>query len=343
MEAQNAIRNANILLVNVKALGNEIAKNLVLAGISSLAISDPSPVTGEDLGAQFFIREDDIGKPRDQAALPRIQKMNNRVKVSILPTDPLTENDPSYLEPFSIVIATDLPIASLNHLNTACRFSQKPFYCGGSHGLYGYMFADLIQHTFSIEREPSNMSIAQGTAETPTRTIVSVMRVDKGDQKKELVTKTEMYQPLILVNMAPLPAAVKSSRRRMKAVPPLLPCLRALWEFENNHQGVGPLNDNQDDIKEFTTFAMQKSTELGLHENLKGEFLRSFLQCAYQELAPTSAFVGAALAQDVINVLGGREQPCQNIMLFDGEEGRAEFLPLVPEVTTQAMAISEST
>ena len=32
------------------------------------------------------------------------------------------------------------------------------------------------------------------------------------------------------------------------------------------------------------------------------------------------AFLGGQLAQDVINVLGGREQPVQNFVVFDGEE-----------------------
>jgi len=39
MQAQERLRNANILLVNIKALGNEIAKNLVLAGIGSIGFS----------------------------------------------------------------------------------------------------------------------------------------------------------------------------------------------------------------------------------------------------------------------------------------------------------------
>ena len=55
------LRTANILLIGVKALGNEIAKNLVLAGIGSLTISDDQPVHEDDLGAQFFISERHIG------------------------------------------------------------------------------------------------------------------------------------------------------------------------------------------------------------------------------------------------------------------------------------------
>lgn len=46
----------------MRALANEIAKNLVLAGIGSLTIQDDQLVTDDDSGAQFFISEDDIGK-----------------------------------------------------------------------------------------------------------------------------------------------------------------------------------------------------------------------------------------------------------------------------------------
>ena len=62
-QAQERIRSASILLVSLRALGTEIAKNLTLAGISSLTIIDDEQVTEEDLGAQFFVREEDVGKP----------------------------------------------------------------------------------------------------------------------------------------------------------------------------------------------------------------------------------------------------------------------------------------
>lgn len=62
-QAQERIRSANILLISLRALGTEIAKTLTLAGISSLTIIDDEPVTEDDLGAQFFIREEDIGRP----------------------------------------------------------------------------------------------------------------------------------------------------------------------------------------------------------------------------------------------------------------------------------------
>ena len=62
-QAQERIRNAHILLVSLRALGTEIAKNLTLAGISSLTIVDDELVTEEDLGSCYFLRDEDVGKP----------------------------------------------------------------------------------------------------------------------------------------------------------------------------------------------------------------------------------------------------------------------------------------
>ena len=48
------------------------------------------------------------------------------------------------------------------------------------------------------------------------------------------------------------------------------------------------------------------------------------------ELSPVAAFLGGSLAQDVINVLSSREQPLQNLLLFDGEKCEAPIYPLHP-------------
>ena len=62
MAAQERIRSANILLISIKALGTEIAKNLILNGIGSLTIVDGETVVEDDLGAQYFLREEDVGR-----------------------------------------------------------------------------------------------------------------------------------------------------------------------------------------------------------------------------------------------------------------------------------------
>lgn len=56
------LRNANILLITMRAIANEIAKNLVLSGIGSLTVQDDQSLREEDLGAQFLAADEDVGK-----------------------------------------------------------------------------------------------------------------------------------------------------------------------------------------------------------------------------------------------------------------------------------------
>lgn len=77
--------------------------------------------------------------------------------------------------------------------------------------------------------------------------------------------------------------------------------------------------------------ATQKYNELQLPiDTLKADFLRSFVQNIAAELAPVTAWLGGQVAQDVINVLGKREQPIQNMVLFDGEDFAAPIYALHP-------------
>ena len=62
LEAQKRIRSAKVLAVGATGISVEVCKNIVLAGIESLVLLDPAPVVAEDLTAQFYLQQDQIGK-----------------------------------------------------------------------------------------------------------------------------------------------------------------------------------------------------------------------------------------------------------------------------------------
>lgn len=329
VQAQEKIRNANILLISMKALANEIAKNLVLAGIGSLTIVDHELVTVNDLGAQFFISESDIGTNRAEAAAPQIRKLNPRVHI-IVDTEDVSRKGASYFSAYDIVIATDLNPDQLNLINTATRLNHRAFYAAGVHGLFGFIFSDLIQHDYVIEREKSNRD-TELSAETRTRNVIDVKTKKENGKLVEMVTKREVYSTWLLASDAAIlgPEYMKS-RRRLKAVTPLITCLRALWEFVQATGGRLP-GHTRPDLEQFTSLAHQKHRALGLPtETLRSGFLRSFLQNIGSEIAPVTAVLGGQLAQDVINVLGSKQQPIQNFVFFDGEAMEAPTYALHP-------------
>lgn len=313
----------------MRALANEIAKNLVLAGINSLTIIDHNIVTERDLGAQFFISETDVGKNRAEAAAPQIRNLNPRVNV-IVDTDDISIKGPGYFQTYDIVIATDLLPDTLNLINTATRVNNKPFYAAGVQGFYGFIFADLIQHDYVIEREKGNRETLL-QPETRTRSVIDAKTKKEGGKLIEMVTKREVYSTWFLASdTAPLPQDYAKSRRRLKAVTPILSCFRALWEFQQIYDGRFP--SNHADIAAFTTLATSKHRALGLPtETLRAEVLRSFLQNLGAETAPVAAILGGQVAQDVINVLGQRQQPIQNLVLFDGDSMDAPTYALHPD------------
>lgn len=328
-DRMHRLRSARILLVGLRALATEVAKNLVLAGVGSLTVVDHGLVTEEDLGSQFFISQEHIGQNRAYAALPQIQKLNPRVNLQA-DQDPISLKPPEYFASYDITIATGLDINTLSMINASCRISNRKFYAADTHGMYGYVFADLIMHDFVIERAKSNKVTETNKAETMTRMVTASTTKRENGKLVEMVSKRETYSPIILANTSPLPADITRNRRRRLQVTPLISCLRALFDFQKVSGGRLP-SHNRPDLELFTSLATEKHRELLLPtETLRSEFLRSFLQNLGSEMASVAAFLGGSLAQDVINVLGQRQQPLQNFLLFDGEELKGPIYSLHP-------------
>lgn len=313
----------------MKAVACEVAKNLVLAGVGSITIVDHETVTDDDLGAQFFLSRDNVGQNRAQAALGELQKLNPRVNLVADPSM-IMSKPPQYFANFNIAIATNLDIDTFSMINASCRINGCKFYATATHGMYGFVFADLLTHDFVIERAESNKPTEINKAETNTRMVLASSLKKENGKSIEMVTKRETYSPLILVNTSSLPSEITDNRRRRLQVTPLLSCLRALFEFQKQTGGRSPQH-NRSDLEIFTKLATERHHELLLPtETLRADFLRSFMQNLDSEVAPVAAFIGGSLAQDVINVLGQREQPLQNFLLFDGDDFKGPIYSLHP-------------
>jgi len=82
-EAMKRMGASNVLIVGLKGLGVEIAKNIALAGVKSLTLYDPAPAAIADLSSQFFLHVEDVGKPRALVTAPRVAELNAYTPVSV--------------------------------------------------------------------------------------------------------------------------------------------------------------------------------------------------------------------------------------------------------------------
>ena len=65
-----------------------MAKNLILAGPKQVTLYDPRKVTPQDVGRNFYIREEHVGKlSRAEASLDQLKALNTNVNVSVATDD----------------------------------------------------------------------------------------------------------------------------------------------------------------------------------------------------------------------------------------------------------------
>lgn len=138
-DAMRKMQASNVLICGMKGLGVEIAKNVALGGVKSLSIYDGENVDAADLGAQFFLREDDIGKNRAEATRPRLAELNPHVPITVVSGT----LDKSLISSFQVVVLTDSSLEEQLRVNDVTRAAGAGFIVARAPGLFSQVFLDL--------------------------------------------------------------------------------------------------------------------------------------------------------------------------------------------------------
>ncbi|KAL0960927.1 hypothetical protein HGRIS_005934 [Hohenbuehelia grisea] len=299
LEAQQRMRNATILVVRLRGTATEAIKNIVLAGIGKLVVLDGDDVTAEDLGAGFFFRDEDVGKNRAEAAKGRIESLNPLVTVETVPSFAALERDAldGTLQSVDLVCVTDWTRDDLIRVNEACRRLGKPLYAGGSFGLLGYIFCDLLDHEY----------IAPDRAATK-------------DAPKN-VRATAAYAPLSVALQHRWSALTRRQTKELN--PAVVFSILAVWEYQALHRGTLP--DGADKADELEAIANKLLSAADVNKQvitaIPGDLIRTLASTAPHEFSPVCAVVGGMLAQDILKALAAREAPIANFFTFDGNTG----------------------
>ena len=85
LETMFKLIKLKVLIVGVRGLGAETAKNLIMTGPASVALFDPTIVSLNDLGANFCLSESQVGKlSRAAGSLNQLKDLNPSVNVSVV-------------------------------------------------------------------------------------------------------------------------------------------------------------------------------------------------------------------------------------------------------------------
>ena len=101
--SMNKLTKLKILIYRIGGLGIEIAKNIILAGPKKVSIYDDKKIKIEDLGCNFYITEEDIGKRKDEVCLSKLKELNNiEFNLNIMWTSNEMQASPQYALLFNL-------------------------------------------------------------------------------------------------------------------------------------------------------------------------------------------------------------------------------------------------
>ena len=145
-EAMKKIINLKILILGLKGLGIEVAKNIILTGPEKVIIYDPSIVQLKDLGLNYYLKENNVNKNRiDFSCIDSLSKLNPNTNVEVLKI----RQENNFYEilkkiKLDVIIETELiSQKEIITLNEYCRENQIKFIYGANMGLSGFIFSDF--------------------------------------------------------------------------------------------------------------------------------------------------------------------------------------------------------
>ncbi|KAF9198254.1 SUMO-activating enzyme subunit 1 [Haplosporangium sp. Z 27] len=298
------MRNASILIAGIRALSNEVCKNIILAGVGSITLLEHEIVTEEDLGAQFLLRQEDIGRNRAEAAAEKARLLNPRVKV-VVDKDDIAQKPDSFFSEFNIVCLTGCNPEQMIRIDNVCREGKTGLYTAGIHGFFGYIFCDLTRH----EYRETLMEETQGSV------------TERGKEPETIIThKSQSYSSLASTLECswgyPKPKVLR------RKVSPLFFAIQVLWLFQQANGGRLPQSGNKQDLD--TLFKLRderlKSAQVD-NTFVPDDLLQTLAETASAEISPVCAIVGGFLAQDILKTLSGKDSPLVNYFLYNGIEG----------------------
>ncbi|GMR59510.1 hypothetical protein PMAYCL1PPCAC_29705, partial [Pristionchus mayeri] len=319
IEAQNKLRHSRVLLIGMKGLGAEIAKNLVLCGLNSMHIVDTGKTTEEDTLSNFFLPKDSIGKERGMASLPGVQVLNPLVKLTC--GDTINEID---FSSFSLVVVADQPYKMVKELNEKCRSLGIRFIGSSVYGWVGYSFFDFDQHEFIMKKDKPfarfEIDLDEGVKVEDKTTTVE----EEEDQWETRKVSFPSFEEALNVDW--------QTKRLIRKARGLLPSsyfpVRGMLRFEEYGDLTG---DEERDIGRLTELWLHELKQCNQTDEGQTILPDQFDYLFGPQLSATCAVLGGFVGQESIKALTGGKQPFRNLMIYSALDSTTRVCDFPPK------------
>ncbi|KAK8823057.1 hypothetical protein WA538_002210 [Blastocystis sp. DL] len=344
----------------MKGLGVEIAKNIILAGVKTVAIYDNEAAIYKDMSSNFYITEEDIGKPRAEVCLQKLKELNPYVTVSRR-EEPWTEE---YVQSFRVVVATNLLSSEQEELDAICHKHNVCFIGANTYGLAARIFCDFGE-SFTVtdidDSEPGQVLV--GDISRDKEGLVTIAEDRHPFQEGDFVTFSDVHGMTELNGCSPRRIHVLGPQQftigdtsafssyesfgwckqvKRPATFHFLPLKEAnhtpgefqvtdFGKLENAaslHVAVQTLDRFISEMKRPPCPFDETDADrfVAMAEAFRGDLevspavLRNFAQTCCGELGPVAAAMGGAAAQEVLKACGGKFAPIRQFLYYDAFE-----------------------
>uniref|UniRef100_A0A7S3B1H5 THIF-type NAD/FAD binding fold domain-containing protein n=1 Tax=Haptolina ericina TaxID=156174 RepID=A0A7S3B1H5_9EUKA len=368
MDTQRAMLGARILVLEFTGLGNEIVKNLVLAGVGHVCIQDAGLVTEDDVGVGgvFSITKAHVGKSRADAAVEQLHPMNPQVDLTAC-TKEARLLDAEFLRSYDLIVGTG-GVQSVRDLIAAdeklcggegetgretsqakrARTSAAPDAASkpakgsnGSHVVLGMR----TRHATAGEGEGGPHLLSSGTIGMHGFCFLDLGRLAyRQEDKVQTAAVDPEAEP-----RAQSSAGSDAETKTVSVMRVLYPSLSAATSVEwtsltkrvpRFYCALQLLLEHPDAQVEKLLSAKERRLKDGglsdtfLASPLDDAFVRQVAATAKAELSPICAVVGGIVAAEVIKIISGKEAPINNAFFFDGASGDGVVQRVGPSFNT---------
>ncbi len=129
---QDRLKLSTAVVVGVGALGNEVAKNLALAGLGRLVLCDPDTVAVSNLSRTVLFGPDDVGQPKAAVAAAALRRLAPGLSVDARIADLVTGVGLGELADAALVMGCVDTVRARIQLLGRCALVDAPLLDGGT-------------------------------------------------------------------------------------------------------------------------------------------------------------------------------------------------------------------
>ena len=125
IEGQRALKRSKVLVVGSGGLGSPLLLYLAAAGVGTIGIMDFDVVDDSNLQRQVLFGQEDVGRPKAEAARDRISSLNPHITVNVHNTQLTSENALDIIKDYDLVADGTDNFATRYLVNDACVLLDK--------------------------------------------------------------------------------------------------------------------------------------------------------------------------------------------------------------------------